>query len=270
MTTIDYHIIRRLFSGFVLLIGSLIIFFIVLHYVEYIDDFFDKGAPLTQVFFVYYPNYIPEIVKLTSPLAIFLSAVYLTAKLSHTMQLVALQTSGVSLYRILRPYILAGTIISCFVFWFNGWIVPKTNKTVLEFEKQYLRDSQQEIDLNDIHRQNQPGHIVTVGYFDRESNIAHRISIQSFDENHHLVSRIDATRMSWIDSLYTWRIFNGVKRTFYTQGKVKRENIAQRDTLLEEVSVRRGVRCVVPFCGAFVAPSPPHCASRVWKMTSVK
>jgi len=232
VTTIDRHIIRRLLLNFFWLIGSLIVFFIVLHYVEYIDDFFDRGARLSEVFLVYYPNYIPEIVKLTSPLAIFISSVYLTAKLSHSMQLVALQTSGVSLYRILRPYVLVGIIISCSVFWFNGWVVPKTNKVVLEFEKRYLKDNQQEIDLNDIHRQNQPGNIVTVGYFDRDSQIAHRVSIQSFDSDHQLVSRIDATRMSWIDSLSVWRIYNGVERLLTGTGWIERRNIAQRDTIL--------------------------------------
>ncbi|MEO0742002.1 MAG: YjgP/YjgQ family permease, partial [Bacteroidota bacterium] len=62
MTTFDRHIILRFSIASVFLIALLIVFFVVLDYVEYIDDFIDRGAPQKQVFGTYYLNYIPEIV----------------------------------------------------------------------------------------------------------------------------------------------------------------------------------------------------------------
>ena len=46
MTTFDWHIIRRLATGYVYLVVALIIFFILLHYLEYVDDFLDREAPM--------------------------------------------------------------------------------------------------------------------------------------------------------------------------------------------------------------------------------
>ena len=214
MTTIDRHIIIRFFTGIVYLTLALIVFFIVLHYVEYIDDFFDRGATMKDVFFVYYLNYIPEIIRLTSPLAVFLSAVYLTSRLSQKLQIAALQTSGVSLYRILIPYVFVGIVVSGFVFYFNGYVVPKTNRTVIDFEQKYLRGKQVKLDLHDVHRQNSPGSIIAVGYYDRFSKVANNISIQDFDNGQFLVSRIDADRMVWVDSTETWRLENVTERDF--------------------------------------------------------
>ena len=54
--TYDLHIVRRFISGYLLLIAGLIVFFVVLHYVEYIDDFMDRGASMRDVFLVYYHN----------------------------------------------------------------------------------------------------------------------------------------------------------------------------------------------------------------------
>jgi len=108
MRTFEWHITARLLKGFVLFVGALIVFFIVLHWVEYSDDFLDGGATAWEVFTVFYPNYIPEIVRLTSPLALFLSCLYLTGTLAQELQLIALQTSGVSLYQLLRPYVGVG------------------------------------------------------------------------------------------------------------------------------------------------------------------
>ncbi len=214
LTTIDLHIIRRFFTGIIYLILSLIVFFVVLHYVEYIDDFLDRGATMKDVFLVYYLNYTPEIIKLTSPLAVFLSCVYLTGKLSQKLQIAALQTSGVSLYRILFPYLIVAVLFSGFMFWFNGWVVPTTNQKVIEFEQRYLKGKQVQIDLHDVHRQNSPGSVITVGYYDRFSKVANKVSIQDFKAGRILVSRIDADRMVWVDTTQTWRLETVKRRKF--------------------------------------------------------
>ncbi len=232
MTTFDLHIMRRLLAGFLLLVGALIVFFIVLHYVEYIDDFMDRGATMRQVFLTYYPSYVPEIVRLTSPLALFLACVYLTGRLTQSLQITALQTSGVSLYRLLWPYVAVALVVTGFMFWFNGWVVPQTNRVVLDFERRYLRDAPQELDVSDIHRQNRPGNYVTVGYFDRERSMAHRVSMQRFDDARHLVARLDAARLVWVDSLATWRAEDVTLHTFSEAGLVERRTVAQLDTVL--------------------------------------
>ena len=102
-----------------LLLVLLVVFFVVLDYVEYIDDFLDRGASMRQIFGTYYLHYIPEIVKLTSPLAVFLATIYTTARLSQSMQLAALTTAGVSLYRVLRPFALAGVLVYRFIVFFG-------------------------------------------------------------------------------------------------------------------------------------------------------
>lgn len=212
---------------------GLIVFFILLHYLEYVDDFMDRGADMREIFTVYYPSYIPEIVKLTSPLALFMACIYLTGKLAQEMQLVALQTGGVSLYRLLVPYILVGVLITGLMLWFNGWVVPITNQTVIAFDQQYMKDAPRQVDVNDIHRQNRPGSILSVGYFDRRVNIAHRVSLQQFDARNRLVERVDATRMEWNDSLGVWHLIDAVIRQFPDGSREQRRLVPALDTLLQ-------------------------------------
>ena len=205
MTTFDLHIVRRLSASFIFLLLVLIVFYIVLHYVEFIDDFMDRGAAMRDVFLVYYPSLIPDIVRLTTPLALFLSCVYLTGRLAQEFQLLALQTSGVSLYRLMIPFVAVGLVVTAAVFGFNGWIVPVTNDVVLDFEQQYLKDAPRQLDITDIHLQDSPGTVLAVGYYDRNARTAHRVSLQRFERGSTLVHRIDADRMVWLDSLSRWR-----------------------------------------------------------------
>jgi lipopolysaccharide export system permease protein len=232
MTIFDLHIIRRTLVSFLLLVLTLIVFFVVLHYVEYVDDFMDRGATMHEVFFVYYPSMIPDIIRLTSPLAIFLACVYVMSRLAQQLQIMALETAGVSLYRLMRPYLLVALLVTGFMFWFNGWVVPGANATVVEFESKYLKDASNRVDVADIHRQNRPGSILSVQYFDRDEQMAHRVSLHDFADSERLTSRIDAQTMEWVDSLQIWRIQDAVQRTFSPDGQETRREIATADTVL--------------------------------------
>jgi lipopolysaccharide export system permease protein len=231
MTTYERHIVKRLLKGFVFFIGSLIVFFIVLHWVEYSDDFLDGGATVREIFTVFYPSYIPEIIRLTSPLALFLSCIYLTGTLAQQLQLTALQTSGVSLYRLMRPYVVVGALVTVFMFGFNGWVVPRTNEVVVQYENEYLPHGERTVDLSEIHRQNTPRTVLSVGYYDKERTRGHDVSLQEFAPSSRLVSRLDAERMEWIDSLETWRMHDAVHRSFTAQGIAQQQHSTLDTTL---------------------------------------
>ena len=230
--TYDLHIFKRFLIGYALLILGLIIFFVVLHYVEYIDDFLDRGATMKDVFFIYYPNYIPEIIRLTSPLAVFISAIFLTSRLAQKLEFSSLQTAGVSLYRLMAPFIVAGILITGFVFWFNGWIVPQTNRTRLAFEQDYTKDGPSRAEYANIHRQNAPNSILSVNFYERKSKTATSITLQTFSNSGSLVERIDADRMTWDDSLGVWHVVSPVIRNFDAQGQRERRQLGAMDTTL--------------------------------------
>lgn len=233
MSTFEWHIVKRLLKGFLLFVGALIVFFIVLHWVEYSDEFLDQGATIREVFTVFYPNYVPDIVRLTSPLALFLACIYLTGTLAQELQLIALQTSGVSLYQLLRPYVSVGLLVTVFMFGFNGWVVPKTNEVVVRYEKEYLDRGRGPVQTSEIHRRNGPNSILSVGYYDVERKRAHNVSLQTFGGEFQLASRIDAERMDWNDSLETWQMESVTRRTFVSDAKQYKKSVASLDTTLQ-------------------------------------
>ena len=229
MTIFDRHILWRLLSAFFLLVVALTAFFILLHYMEYVDDFLDRKAPMGKIYFVYYPSYVPEIVRLIAPLALFLATIYVTGSLAQTMQVAALQTSGVALRRLLAPYLVLALAVTCFMIWFNGWVVPVTNGLVLQYDSLYLREAPRRVDTSEIHRQDSPRSVVTVGYYDRETDTAHRVVLQAFNESGHLEKRVDSDRMQWKDSL--WHMPQATLRSF--SGAVEsRRHVADLDTVL--------------------------------------
>ncbi|MEL6613082.1 MAG: LptF/LptG family permease [Bacteroidota bacterium] len=235
MTTFDRHIILRFSIASVFLIALLIVFFVVLDYVEYIDDFIDRGATQKQVFGTYYLNYIPEIVKLTSPLALFLATIYTTARLSQSLQLAAMTMAGVSLYRILAPFMLVGLLVTGFMLWFNGYVVPRANVTVLDFQEQYYKSAPEGAEVTELYRQNAPGSLLMVGFYDRARSRGFRVSLQDFEEGDdgtRIVRRLDATEALWNDSLGVWTLQGATRRTFHPDGSESRSFVQALDTAL--------------------------------------
>jgi lipopolysaccharide export system permease protein len=232
MTTFDYYMIRRLLAGYIGVLIGVIVFFIVLHYVEFIDDFMDRGATMLSVFTVYYPNSVPEYIQLGSPLALFLAAIYVTGRSAQHLEIASLQTSGVSLFRILVPFSVVGVLVSVVMFWFNGWIVPETNRVKIAFEQDFTKATSGQVEFSNIHRQNRPGSVLSIAYFDRTTNTATTVSLHSFDANLRLIERLDAPRMTWVDSTGLWTLIEPVVRKFDASGRESEMSYSLKDTLL--------------------------------------
>ncbi|OZC02811.1 LptF/LptG family permease [Rubricoccus marinus] len=263
MTRFDRYVLVRFLAASGLLLVLLIVTFVVLDYVEYVDDFLDRGATQKDVFSTYYLHYIPEIVRLVSPLAVFLGAIYTTARLAQSMQLAALRSAGVSVWRYARPFVLAGFAITAALFAFNGWVVPRANAVVHDFQNRYYREAPEERTGSEIVRQLAPDAILAVGYFDREEGRAIRITALQLDTASGglpsgVLQRIDAPQMEWIDTLRTWRLTTVTTRTFDARGGETLRQATQLDTAFSVLprdlaqSDRDAERMTIPEARAYV------------------
>ena len=126
------------------------------------------------------PVCVHEIIKLIIPVAMLLASLFVTARLSAQGEWTAFKSGGVSLYRLLVPYIGVALVISAMSVYFNGWIVPSANKKKFTIERVYLHKDVVNASGANIYVQDSPTRILSLGYFDDTRNIASRVSIRSF------------------------------------------------------------------------------------------
>src|SRR6185436_3202936 len=119
-----------------LIIGIAIIFDIS----EKLDDFIERHAPLNKIIFQYYFNFIPYFANLFAPLFVFISVIFFTAKMAGNTEIVAILNSGVSFRRLMRPYLVSAAVLALLSFYFNGWVIPHSNKIKLDFENMYIKN----------------------------------------------------------------------------------------------------------------------------------
>jgi len=93
---------------------------------KYIDDLMGKGLGifviLELLFFV-----SASLIPLALPLAMLLSSIMTMGNLAENNELTALKSSGLSLYRIMRPLTMVVLLISIGTFYFANYIIPISN-----------------------------------------------------------------------------------------------------------------------------------------------
>ena len=93
---------------------------------KYIDDLMGKGlsiAVIVELLFYVSASLIP----LALPLAILLSSIMTLGNLAENNELTALKSSGLSLYRIIRPLTSMVLIIALGTFLFANYVIPVAN-----------------------------------------------------------------------------------------------------------------------------------------------
>ncbi len=198
MSLLDRYIVRQYVVAAFFGLLSFLSIFLIIDLTEKIDDFLDANVP-PEIIFQYYVAFAPEIIKLMTPVAMLLAALFVTGRMSTQNELSAMKSSGVSLYRILWPFLAVAAVVVALSIYLNGWIVPASNQKKFYIERTYLHRGGDPSQRFNIFFQVGPTRIVTVNYFDTQTNTASRVSIQDFADTNLTVlfHRYDALRMQW-------------------------------------------------------------------------
>lgn len=140
---------------------------------------------------------------------IFISTILVTSRLASHTEIIAILSSGVSLIRLLWTYMMGAIVVAILTFAMIGWIIPKANKTRVEFELEYLEGSIKSKKNN--HLQIAPGVYSYASNFSKHTTTAHGFTLERFEDK-NLVERLkadhavyDSTRSSWRVRRYTVR-----------------------------------------------------------------
>lgn len=216
---IDRYIFIRLFTITVFVLGVLIFIFLVIDFSNNSDDFTDRGATFLEIFGVYYLNYIPEIIRLVIPVAIFVACLYLTGQMADRLEITALKAAGVSLYRLIVPYLLFGFIMMGIISYLDGFIIPDANSKRIAFENRYLKDKTEKVDRNQIYRQESANTIFEIRTFDSNQQRGYNVEIIKF-EGDSIKKMMNIQRMEWLPDDSLWKYVDIEEKTFTPTGYV--------------------------------------------------
>ena len=225
MKTLDFYIIKKFLGTFFYAISLLIMIVIIFDLSENIDEFISKNAALKEIIFDYYLNFIPYFINLFSYLFTFISVIYFTSHMAAKSEIIAILSSGVSYYRMLRPYFMSAAFLALLSFYLANFLIPHTNQKRRAFTDTYFQNLSKNKDEH-IHLQISPGTFVYMESFNINSKTGYRFTLEKFN-GHDLELKISSDRISWDSLTGNWNIQN------YTARKVDgmRERVWQGRSL---------------------------------------
>ena len=93
---------------------------------DLMDLVIKKGVPLDVVGLVLAYS-LPFILSMTIPMSVFVGSLVAFGRMAQDHELLAMLSSGISLNRAIASVVLAATLITLFLFWFNDRVVPESN-----------------------------------------------------------------------------------------------------------------------------------------------
>lgn len=230
MKILDKYIIRKFLGTFFFSLALIIVIAVVFDISEKLDDFIERKAPLRAIVFDYYLNFIPYFANLFAPLFVFISVIYFTARMAANTEIVAILNSGVSFKRLLVPYFIAAGLLAAVSFYFNGWVIPHSNKIKLDFENVYIKNPVEFKDRN-IHRQISPGVFMYMESYNNRNNTGYRFSLEKIEDGRR-TWYLNSDRIQWDSLTGKWIIYNYYARKI--NGFHERlESGARKDTTLK-------------------------------------
>ena len=208
---LDRYIIKKFLGTYVFAIALLLAIVVMFDINEKFDSFLK--APVKATIVDYFINFLPYFANQFSPLFVFIAVIFFTTKLAGNNEIIAMLSSGVSFRRLLRPYLFSAFVIAAATWVLGAYIIPPANVKRINYTNTYVKNKRVDSGSN-IMLMVAPGEIAYLGSYNNLTKNGSRFSLESFDENKHLVSRLTARTVKW-DTLYSWRVFDYVVRDFH-------------------------------------------------------
>jgi lipopolysaccharide export system permease protein len=223
--TLDRYLLSRFLLSLLVACGGITIIALIVDLVGHLEDIVDSAAGVKEVL-LYYVYFIPWIYKITIPASVLLAGLFSIGLLAKKNEILAMKSSGISLYRIALPILIFTFLLSCANFYFNEEILPYTIRERNRIKHGELeKNSRKGSILYNLSKQGSGGYIYHFEIFRPGRKEAKNALVQRF-ENDSLKESYRGELMQFSNG--QWRIFNGAYRSF-VEGK---ETFQQFDSLL--------------------------------------
>jgi lipopolysaccharide export system permease protein len=209
------HVLREMIFYFALVLVGAVAIYMVIDFFDSIDNFLEAGLATGRIV-VYFAYKLPLIIMQVMPVGILLAAMITLGLMNRNNEILAVKTSGLSVWCVLRAVVFLGVVVGVMLFFFSETVVPifssKANTLWRTEVKKETAEASASVRSNIWIKQHRT--ICHIGYYNPHQQQISGVSINFFDDAFRLVRRLDAERGVYRRG--AWVLFNGmdqVRRT---------------------------------------------------------
>ncbi|MBZ4682723.1 MAG: lipopolysaccharide export system permease protein [Fusobacteriaceae bacterium] len=134
MKLIDKYIYKELTLPIIFGISLFSFIFLIDILVSMMENILVKSVPVLDVLELLSYT-LPPIFAETIPMGVFLGIMITFSSLSTTSEIIAMESIGISLKRIIKPTLLLAFIIMCFVYFLHQSVIPRSGEKLIKISR---------------------------------------------------------------------------------------------------------------------------------------
>jgi LPS export ABC transporter permease LptG/LPS export ABC transporter permease LptF len=212
---LDDYVLREFVVNLALVLATFLLLLLVFTIFELLGDILRNGIP-PLIVAEYLLDVSPYFLYNIAPLAILLAVLITLGLMQRSNEVTAIKATGISIYRIVTPLLVACGILAVGLFFSDQWYLPYANKRQ-DALRNMIKGKPAQTFLNPDRKWifGQHSNIYYYQLFDSERNEFGRISVFQFDPGtFQLTQRIYAERARWDENLGQWLCTQGWVRDF--------------------------------------------------------
>ena len=230
---IDRYIIRKFLSTFFFMLGVIMLLAMVFDIASRLSEFIENQAPLKAIVFDYYFNFLLYYGNTFSSMIVFISVIWFTAKMAQESEIIPMLNSGRPFTRIIRPYMIAASILMFLSLVLNHFVLPRANRVRLDFEESFYRDR---LLVENYHAEFPGNELVHYASYNSHENIVNDFVIEKYDNHSRLVHFLKARTATVAHGSSKWHLVDVFERliTYNDTLPFKDQLVNQKIQLIEK------------------------------------
>jgi len=233
MRILDRYILKSAVSIFIMCLLIFFFLYIIIDIFSNLDEILKQKVTL-GILKRYYLAFLPIVFVQVAPIACLLSTLYTFGSLNRNNEIIAMRSSGLSIFGVAKTVILFGLIVSLFVFWVNNKFVPYslylTQNMKNQIETSTKKTEQKEEAIDNLSMYGLKNRLFFVNKFSLATNTMEGIVILEHDEHQNLTKKIVANKGIYRDGL--WRFYQSITYDFDENGQVKKEPLYLEEEIM--------------------------------------
>lgn len=248
------YLVLHFLKMFLLVLLGAVFMFIVIDFVGNIRTWLARDLLDAKA---YYLAYLPYIVYLVTPVALFIGVVASVGNMSRHLEIMAIQQSGRSPFRALVPVFLVGALVTAFSFYLDAKVLPDANHSrykIMEPMSQQRKDPRIRDKRDFVYISGDK-----TSWFMRSYGGATKMGrdvVLLIYRDGDLYERFDARRLRWIEPDTVFAKASGETENTATTGR-KPANRLKLDSIREKSAANRNSEKISP-AGTIVAIEPGY------------
>lgn len=220
MRILDNYIIKSVLKMFAVCVGTFLFLYIVIDVLSCLDDLLKQRVNI-WLLNSYYLSYLPMIFVQVAPFCCLLSTLYTFALLNRGNEIIAMRTSGVSIFGITKTVLLFGFLISIFIFWVGDRFVPQclSLSQKLKYQMEHKAKKPDNEIINNLSMYGLGNRLFFVNKFSLKDNIMEGIVILEQDKNQNITKKVVANKGAYMDN--KWVFYQSITSEFDVNGQIK-------------------------------------------------